>query len=118
MRRLPAPAGAPRPHRPALLPDDVPTELRLDREGIRTVLWATGHRPYHPWLHVPVLDPAGHIAQYRGRTMEPGLFVVGTKFQHRRDSTFLDGVRHDAAAVVEQLVGRLQSSRSGVLQHV
>ena len=98
--------GEPPQPPPVEVSGDLPLELRLDREGIRTVLWATGHRPHHPWLRVPVLDPAGNIAQYRGRTLEPGLFVVGTKFQHRRDSTFLDGVRHDAAAVVGQLVDR------------
>jgi putative flavoprotein involved in K+ transport len=84
----------------------MPPQLRLDRAGIRTVIWASGHRPHYPWLHLPVLDSAGHIVQYRGRTFEPGLFVVGTKFQHRRDATFLDGVRHDAADVVEELVSR------------
>jgi putative flavoprotein involved in K+ transport len=88
----------------------LPPQLRLDRCGIRTVVWATGHRPDHSWLRVPVLDLSGNIAQYRGRTLEPGLFVVGTKFQHRRDATFLDGVRHDAAGVVEQIVARRRPS--------
>ena len=107
LERVARAAGTSIPDQPeVVVPGGLPRRLRLRREGIRTVLWATGHRPHYPWLHVPVLDPAGHIAQYRGRTLEPGLFVVGTKFQHRRDSTFLDGVRHDAAAVVEQLVGR------------
>jgi putative flavoprotein involved in K+ transport len=92
----------------------LPPELRLGRRGIRTVIWATGHRPHYPWLRIPVLDLSGQIAQYRGRTMEPGLFVVGTRFQHRRDATFLDGVRHDAADVVEQLAARPRSG-AGVL---
>jgi putative flavoprotein involved in K+ transport len=84
----------------------LPSQLRLDRMGIGTVIWATGHRPHHPWLRIPVFDLSGNIAHYRGRTIEPGLFVVGARFQHRRDSTFLDGVRHDAADVVAQLVDR------------
>jgi putative flavoprotein involved in K+ transport len=33
----------------------------------------------------------------------PGLYAVGTRFQHRRDSTFLDGLRHDARQVVDHL---------------
>ena len=102
---LVGPSDIPRPSE-IQRPGTPPLELRLRREGIRTVIWATGHRPHYPWLHVPVLDRTGHIAQYRGRTLEPGLFVVGTKFQHRRDSTFLDGVRHDAVDVVEHLVNR------------
>ena len=114
LERVARAAGASTPDPPEVeAPGGLPLQLRLRREGIRTVIWATGHRPHYPWLHVPVLDPAGHIAQYRGHTLEPGLFVVGTKFQHRRDSTFLDGVRHDAAAVVEQLVNRPRLAMRG-----
>jgi putative flavoprotein involved in K+ transport len=106
LERVARAAGTGVPLAPAVDPAGAPTQLRLDRAGIRTVVWATGSRPHHPWLRLPVHDLSGHLAQYRGRTIEPGLYVVGTKFQHRRDSTFLDGVRHDAAAVVEHLVGR------------
>jgi putative flavoprotein involved in K+ transport len=76
-------------------------DLRAD--GIGTVLLATGHRPHHPWLRVPVTAADGSILQYRGVTPAPGLYVVGQRFQHRRDSSFLDGARHDAAAVVGHL---------------
>jgi putative flavoprotein involved in K+ transport len=116
LRRIARPAGlAELPPAPEVHPAAVVgPELRLDRAGIRTVLWATGHRPHYPWLQLPVLDAAGQVLQYRGRTFEPGLYVVGTKFQHRRDATFLDGVRHDAADVVEHLVAR-RDSRSGCL---
>ena len=69
----------------------------------RTVLLATGYRPHRPWLRVPVTAADGSIVQYRGVTRAPGLYVVGQRFQHRRDSSFLDGARHDAAAVVGHL---------------
>jgi putative flavoprotein involved in K+ transport len=105
-------AGVDVPAAPEVSGTGAPTRLRLDRAGIRTVVWATGSRPHHPWLRLPVRDLSGHIAQYRGRTIEPGLYVVGTKFQHRRDATFLDGVRHDAADVVDHLVAR---PRAGAL---
>ena len=42
----------------------------------------------------------GSIRQYRGVTDAPGVYVVGQRFQHRRDSGFIDGARHDAHAVV------------------
>lgn len=80
--------------------------LELRAEGIGTVLLACGYRPHHPWLHVPVTAPDGSIRQYRGVTSAPGLYVVGQRFQHRRDSGFIDGARHDAAAVVAHLTGR------------
>jgi putative flavoprotein involved in K+ transport len=89
----------PRPVRPRWSP----TRLDLRAEGIGTVLLATGQRPHHPWLRVPVVDDAGRIRQVRGVTPVPGLYVVGQPFQHRRDATFIDGARHGARDVVTHL---------------
>jgi putative flavoprotein involved in K+ transport len=81
-----------------------PTELNLRAAGIRTVLWATGYRRAYPWLHVPVLDAAGEIRQTAGATPAAGLYVVGMRLQTRRNSTFLDGVRHDATLVAARVL--------------
>lgn len=92
------------PQRPDPIPAATATSrIDLTREGISTVLFATGYRPHHPWLEVPVTAPDGQIRQYRGVTPAAGLYVVGQRFQHRRDSGFIDGARHDAAAVVAHL---------------
>ena len=96
---------------PALRPRsvDVPgpvTRLNLASENIRTMIVAAGYRPDHRWLRVPVLEPDGSIRQHRGVTPAPGLYVVGQYFQHRRDSGFIGGVRHDARYVVDHLLGR------------
>ncbi|MEP6665013.1 MAG: NAD(P)/FAD-dependent oxidoreductase [Nocardioidaceae bacterium] len=80
-----------------------PNRMDLRAEGIGTVLLATGFRPHHPWLQVPVTDAAGAIRQVRGLTPAAGLYVVGQRFQHRRDATFIDGARHDAHDVVSHL---------------
>jgi putative flavoprotein involved in K+ transport len=87
-----------------LLPADRPAPLRptqplteLDAATIGSVVWATGYRRPYPWLQVPVLDAQGEIIQRRGVTPLAGLYVLGQRFQHRRDSNFIDGVRHDAA---------------------
>jgi putative flavoprotein involved in K+ transport len=98
---LPAPE-----HIRAVLPPAAPDQLDLRRAGIRSVVWATGYRPSFPWLHVPVTDASGAIAHRRGVTASPGLYVVGMHWQTRRSSTFVDGVRHDAAAVVDHLTAR------------
>ncbi len=82
------------------------TRLNLAAENIRTVIIAAGYRPDHRWLRVPVLEPDGSIRQQRGVTPAPGLYVVGQYFQHRRDSGFVDGVRHDARYVVDHLLRR------------
>lgn len=87
--------------------EDAPTTADLPGEGIRSVVWATGYRRPMPWLHVPVLTPTGEVPQRAGRTPVPGLWVVGAAWQTRRSSAMLDGVRHDAALVVDAIVDRL-----------
>ena len=91
--------------RPVKLSDPI-SRLDLAAENIGTVLVAAGNRPYHPWLHLPVLALDGSIRQRHGVTSVPGLYVVGQPFQHRRDSGFIDGARHDAHYVVDHLLGR------------
>jgi putative flavoprotein involved in K+ transport len=89
-------------------PDHLPpTSLDLRADGIHSVIWATGYRRRYPWLHIPVLDAAGEIRHAAGRTAVPGLMGVGMPRQSRRNSTFLDGVRHDAALVVNHLINEV-----------
>jgi putative flavoprotein involved in K+ transport len=88
-----------------------PRRLNLDRAGVRTVIWATGFRPTYPWLTVPVLDQTGRIRHDRGVTVAPGLYAIGLRFQHRRNATFIDGARHDAAYVTEHLAARRSLQR-------
>jgi putative flavoprotein involved in K+ transport len=81
-----------------------PTQLDLRADGIGTVLAAAGYRPHHPWLRLPITNPDGTIRQHRGVTPAEGVYVVGQRFQHRRDSGQIDGARHDARAVVTHLL--------------
>ncbi|WUJ75411.1 NAD(P)-binding domain-containing protein [Kribbella soli] len=91
--------------RPAALVAPAPRPVvDLHRAGISTVLVATGYRPDYPWLRLPITGPDGQIRQVRGITAAPGVYVVGQRFQHRRDSAFIDGARHDAAYVVQHLL--------------
>jgi putative flavoprotein involved in K+ transport len=91
---------------PAIVAGQRHDRLDLGDQGISTVLWATGYRRTYPWLHVPVLDAAGEIRQRGGRTPVPGLYVLGQRFQHYRNSNFIDGVGRDAAAVAAHLARR------------
>jgi putative flavoprotein involved in K+ transport len=100
----------PAPVVPVRAAADRPRELVLARAGIRSVVWATGYRRAYPWLQVPVLDAAGEIRHVAGTTAAPGLHVVGMSEQTRRNSTFIDGVRHDAAAVVTRILGDLRAA--------
>jgi len=71
--------------------------------GVRTVVWATGFARSYPWLHLPVFDRRGEISQQRGVTALPGCYTMGMRFQTRRRSTFIDGVRFDAAEIASHL---------------
>jgi putative flavoprotein involved in K+ transport len=94
--------GRPRP----IQVTEPPRRLDLRAEGIGTVLVAAGYRPDYPFLEVPVLAEDGRILQRQGVTPAPGLYVVGQRFQHRRDSATIDGARHDARSVVAHLLAR------------
>jgi putative flavoprotein involved in K+ transport len=89
-----------------------PAELDLRRAGIGTVIWATGYQPAYPWLRLPVLDRHGQIAHSRGVTSVPGLYVLGLKFQYRRNSTFIDGVASDARFVAAHVMMRRMTARA------
>jgi putative flavoprotein involved in K+ transport len=85
--------------------------IDLKAAGISTVVWATGFRHQYPWLRVPVLDRHGDVRQYRGITPAPGLYVIGQRFMHRRDSSFVDGARHDARIICEDVESSDRSRR-------
>jgi putative flavoprotein involved in K+ transport len=63
-----------------------PTEIDLRVDKIRTVVWATGYERRYPWLKIPVLNDRGEIRHVGGVTPEPGLYVLGIRFQRRKDS--------------------------------
>ena len=88
---------------PAVSPISAPDEFDLRDAGINTVVWATGHRRRYEWLQLPILDGRGEIRQYRGVTPQPGAYVLGQRFQHYRNSNFIDGVGRDARFVAEQI---------------
>jgi putative flavoprotein involved in K+ transport len=101
-----APAGA----WPAFAASGGQTRLDLRRAGITTVIWATGYRPAYPWLPPQALDQRGEIRQHRGVTDIPGIYVLGLKFLHHRNSSFVDGVGRDARFVAAHLTRQAASA--------
>lgn len=82
--------------------------LDLAREGIRTVLWATGYRPDYSWLHVPVLDAKGRVRHDGGVVAgAPGLYILGLPFLRRRKSALIDGAGDDARELSAHLADYL-----------
>ena len=80
-----------------------PDRLDLAAAGITTVVWATGFRRDLSFVEAPIHDAQGNPAHRRGVTDAPGLYLLGLRWQHRRSSSFLDGVGRDA----EHLAGRI-----------
>lgn len=89
---------------------DAPESLDLGREGIATVLWATGFERSYPWLHIPVFDAAGEIRHDGGVADWPGLYVMGLRFLRRRSSSFIDGQRKDAEEIADHLTSRRRAA--------
>jgi putative flavoprotein involved in K+ transport len=104
----------PPPHRftPTHVDPHSPLELDLRREGITTVLWATGFRPDHSWLDIPVCDRTGHIRHDGGVvTGTPGLYVLGMPVLRTRASTYIHGASTDSKALADHLRSFLSTRR-------
>jgi putative flavoprotein involved in K+ transport len=67
------------------------------------VIWATGYRPDHSWIDLPVLDPDGRLRHRRGVTDVPGLYFLGLTWQWTRGSALIGWVQEDAAFLGERL---------------
>ena len=83
--------------------------LDLRKEGVRSVVWATGYVRRYPWLKSTVLDHRGENVHCGGVTPQPGLYVIGLTFLRRRRSSFIDGCGLDAedlAPIVKACLGR------------
>ncbi len=94
-RGLEAPAADPAARVPVLAAGGA-LALDLRKEGVRTVVWATGFVRRYSWLRAPVLDHRGEIVNRGGVTPLPGLYLIGLTFLRRRRSSFIDGCGLDA----------------------
>jgi putative flavoprotein involved in K+ transport len=96
----------PPPHRfaPTRVDPRTPLELDLTSGQITTVLWATGFRPDHSWLDIPVRDRIGHIRHDGGVvTGVPGLYILGLPVLRTRASTYIHGAAADSDALADHL---------------
>ncbi len=95
---------------------ETPRALDLGAQGISTVLWATGFRPHHPWLHLPVFDRTGNLIHDGGILASPGAYVLGLPFLRRRRSTFIDGMGGDADELADHLLAHLDATSGSLLR--
>jgi putative flavoprotein involved in K+ transport len=98
----------PEPEEPAKKPDagyqlEPQVDLNLEKENIRSVIWATGYDFDYSWIKFPIYDEAGYPVQERGVTEQPGLYFVGLHWLHTRESGLLSGVGDDAAHIAQHI---------------
>src|SRR5580658_6711754 len=99
----------PPPHRfaPTRIDPRAPLQLDLTSGEITTVLWATGFRPDHSWLDIPVRDQAGRI-RHAGAA---GLALRGMPVRRTRAPPHIHAAGMDSDALAGHLHTFLSSQR-------
>ena len=67
------------------------------------VVWATGYRPDHSWIELPIFDEAGRLRHRRGVTDVRGLYFLGLTWQHTRGSALIGWVGDDAEFIARAI---------------
>jgi putative flavoprotein involved in K+ transport len=76
------------------------------------VVWATGFRLDHEWIHLPITGADGWPRQTRGVVTDvPGLFFIGLPFMYAGASALLGGVGRDAAYLTGQMARQASEVR-------
>jgi putative flavoprotein involved in K+ transport len=70
--------------------------LDLTKQGITSIIWATGYALDFGWINIDAFDDKGRPAHQRGVSKVPGLYFLGLPWLTRRASPFIWGVWHDA----------------------
>jgi putative flavoprotein involved in K+ transport len=92
---------------PTVVEASPPLGMDLASGEIRTIIWATGFRPDHSWLDVPVLDRKGQIRHHGGVVDSTGMYLMGMQFLRRRKSALIDGAGDDARDLSDHLASYL-----------
>lgn len=105
-------ADVDRPNRfePTRVPSSPTLDIDLRGGEIGTIIWATGFRPDHSWLDLPVFDRKHRIRHDGGVVRQsPGMYLLGGNLLRRRRSSFIHGADLDT----EELGTHLHSYLGG-----
>jgi putative flavoprotein involved in K+ transport len=81
-------------------------------EDVGVVVWATGYRSDHSWIHIPGVVDEGRVVHRLGVTEVAGLYFLGLSWQHTRGSALLGFVDEDAAYIADRIATRHQAAGS------
>jgi putative flavoprotein involved in K+ transport len=73
--------------------------LELDKDEIKTIIWATGTSWNLNYLRIPVLDYKGQPRHQQGISTVEGVFFLGFPWLKNRKSNYLFGIKDDAGFV-------------------
>jgi putative flavoprotein involved in K+ transport len=81
-------------------------ELDLKKEGINTIIWATGYSFDYSLVKLPVFDEDKFPVQKNGATRYPGLYFAGLPWMPSEKSGFLVGVAESVKRIALGIVER------------
>lgn len=81
---------------------------------VATVIWATGYRPAHDWIDLPVVGADGDIeTDHHGVVAsQPGLYRVGRAFLYAFSSHQIGGVGRDAERIAKRIASGAALARA------
>jgi putative flavoprotein involved in K+ transport len=89
---------------PTSVPSAPTVEIDLRRDGVGTIVWATGYRPDYSWLDVPVVDRKGRIRHHGGIVRDaPGMYVLGENLLRTRRSSYIAGAAQNTCGLANHL---------------
>jgi putative flavoprotein involved in K+ transport len=101
-----------------VVPADAPLSIDLHQCGIGTIIWATGYRPDHSWLDLPVFDRRGKIRHHGGVVQgSPGVYLLGGNLLRKRRSRYISGADEDSRVIADHLLGFLSTTRTLISRH-
>ncbi len=92
------------PFEPTRLPAS--PRLKVNISDYAAIVWATGYRPDHSWLDMPVFDRKGRL-KHDGGIVGNGIYALGLSHLRTARSTHVDGAGRDAEALADDLALRL-----------
>ena len=107
--RFEAPGSAGMNFERARVPEPPRLNIDLANGPICSIVWASGMRPDHSWIKLPVFDRKGRVRHDGGTVDVHGLYVLGLTPLRRRKSSFIHGAEDDCRDLLVHLQGFLRT---------